>query len=266
MDQMMNNLYGGMGQQMSQSSSRQLMASPFGGMSGGRILTPMVGFPSLIIPSGMGMGLNMGMNMQMPQGGGGGGGSFYSSSMVISNGHQVYESTHSNVVNSNGVREERKTVRDSRTGEQSMSIGRHIHERGHVIEKKKNNYTGDEEENNEYINIEEEEADQFQREWQSKSQASRGQGGMLQLQHNQQRRQQQHQRPMLAITAGGESSSSNNSSARASPSTSHHISSKDKNKLKIKTPTGVFLKEKKDRKDRKDGGGGSGHKMKKMSK
>lgn len=47
-----------------------------------------------------------------------------------------------------------RSVQDSRTGLQELAIGHHLNERGHVVEKKKNRYTGDEEENHEFINLE----------------------------------------------------------------------------------------------------------------
>lgn len=111
--------------------------------------------------------------MQQVQAMPGNGTSFVSSSFISysSNGNnppQVYEETKMNHFGPGGVREERHTVRDSRTGVQKMKLGRHIQDRGHVMERSKNHYTGDEEENNEYINIEEEEASQFQQEWSSR--------------------------------------------------------------------------------------------------
>lgn len=127
--------------------------------------------------------------------------SFVSSSFISysSNGNQppqVYEETKMNHVGPSGVREERHTVRDSRTGLQKMKVGRHIQDRGHVMERSRNNYTGDEEENNEFINIEEEEAPQFQQEWSSRMSRAYPNG------QQQQYLQQAPQRTRLAITAG----------------------------------------------------------------
>lgn len=128
--------------------------------------------------------------------------SFVSSSFVSysSNGNQppqVYEETKMNHIGPGGVREERHTVRDSRSGLQKMKVGRHIQDRGHVIEKSRNNNTGDEEENNEFINIEEEEAPQFQQEWSSRMSRAYPNGGQ-----QQQYLQQAPQRARLAITSG----------------------------------------------------------------
>jgi len=100
--------------------------------------------------------------------------SYYCSSSVMSmstdmNGRpQIYESSHSTMAGPGGVKETRSSMRDSRTGLQKMSIGHHIEERGHVMERSRNAYTGEEEHNNEYINIEEEEAPQFNDEFRRK--------------------------------------------------------------------------------------------------
>ncbi|XP_054159795.1 myeloid leukemia factor 2-like [Oppia nitens] len=108
----------------------------------------------------------------------------YSSSMVsmstdFTGRPQVYESTHSSHSGPGGLRETRSTVRDSRSGLQKMSIGHHIADRGHVMERSRNHYTGEQEDNNEYINIEEEEADEFNSEFRQRMNVygSGGHGG-----------------------------------------------------------------------------------------
>lgn len=101
------------------------------------------------------------------------GSSFSSSTVVMSSGPngkpQVYSSTSSTKVGPNGIKETRKTLQDSRTGTKKMAIGHHIGERGHVIEREQNVYTGDAEERQEFINLEEEEAADFDREFQNKA-------------------------------------------------------------------------------------------------
>ncbi|XP_054061872.1 myeloid leukemia factor 1 isoform X6 [Rissa tridactyla] len=64
------------------------------------------------------------------------------------------------------VKETRKALRDSESGLQKMAIGHHIHDRAHVIKKSKNSKTGDEEMNQEFINLDETEARTFDEEWQ----------------------------------------------------------------------------------------------------
>ncbi|NXB89972.1 MLF1 factor, partial [Vidua chalybeata] len=65
-----------------------------------------------------------------------------------------------------GVKETRKALKDSESGLEKISIGHHIQDRAHVIKKSKNSKTGDEEMNQEFINLDESEADTFNEEWQ----------------------------------------------------------------------------------------------------
>lgn len=53
------------------------------------------------------------------------------------------------------MREVHRSVADSRTGVRKMAVGRHLGERGHVMEKEQNSFTGDAEEREEFINLEE---------------------------------------------------------------------------------------------------------------
>lgn len=99
----------------------------------------------------------------------------YSSSRVMtslpgSGGRpQVYEETKSSICGPNGVRETKETVKDSRTGLQQIKIGRHINDRGHLKQKKRNAYNGEEEEEDEYVNLDEEEAEEFHNEFDIKT-------------------------------------------------------------------------------------------------
>uniref|UniRef100_A0A8C3QNM7 Myeloid leukemia factor 1 n=1 Tax=Cyanoderma ruficeps TaxID=181631 RepID=A0A8C3QNM7_9PASS len=65
-----------------------------------------------------------------------------------------------------GVRETRKALKDSESGLEKIAIGHHIQDRAHVIKKSRNARTGDEEMNQEFINLDESEADTFDEEWQ----------------------------------------------------------------------------------------------------
>uniref|UniRef100_A0A2K5NHA9 Myeloid leukemia factor 1 n=1 Tax=Cercocebus atys TaxID=9531 RepID=A0A2K5NHA9_CERAT len=67
----------------------------------------------------------------------------------------------------NFIKETRKAMRDSDSGLEKMAIGHHIHDRAHVIKKSKNRKTGDEEVNQEFINMNENDARAFDEEWQS---------------------------------------------------------------------------------------------------
>ncbi|XP_077016999.1 myeloid leukemia factor 1 isoform X2 [Tamandua tetradactyla] len=65
-----------------------------------------------------------------------------------------------------GIKETRRALRDSDRGLEKMAVGHHIHDRAHVIKKSKNNRTGDEEVNQEFINMNESDAHAFDDEWQ----------------------------------------------------------------------------------------------------
>ncbi|XP_077294386.1 myeloid leukemia factor-like isoform X2 [Arctopsyche grandis] len=113
------------------------------------------------------------MNMNRLMTGGMMNNSFSSSTIVMSNGPdgrpQVFSSTSSTKVGPNGVKETRQTVEDSRTGTKKMTIGHHIDDRAHVIEREQNVQSGDLEERQEFINIDEEEADDFNHEFEQRS-------------------------------------------------------------------------------------------------
>lgn len=53
------------------------------------------------------------------------------------------------------IRETRRTVRDSDSGLEQMSIGHHIRERAHIMQRSRNHRTGDQEERQDYINMDE---------------------------------------------------------------------------------------------------------------
>lgn len=46
-----------------------------------------------------------------------------------------------------------------------MSIGHHIRDQAHIVERSKNYYTGEEEQQDQYVNLEEEEGQNFEEEW-----------------------------------------------------------------------------------------------------
>jgi len=103
------------------------------------------------------------------------GGTSFSSSTVVSmtsgpDGRpQVYKATSSTRTGPGGVKEVQRTVTDSVTGTKKMAIGHHIGERAHIIEREHNMHSGDQEERQDFINIEEDEAEEFNREWENKA-------------------------------------------------------------------------------------------------
>ncbi|XP_054984425.1 myeloid leukemia factor 1 isoform X2 [Sorex araneus] len=72
-----------------------------------------------------------------------------------------------------GIKETRKALRDSDSGVEKMSVGHHLRDRAHVIKKSKNSRTGEEEVNQEFINMSESDALAFDDEWQSEVLRSR---------------------------------------------------------------------------------------------
>ncbi|XP_043071890.1 myeloid leukemia factor isoform X3 [Drosophila grimshawi] len=94
---------------------------------------------------------------------------------------QIYQASSSTKTGPGGVRETRKTVQDSRTGMKKMAIGHHIGERAHIIEKEQDLRSGQLEERQEFINLDEEEAEQFDREFTTRATRGimpHGNGGM----------------------------------------------------------------------------------------
>lgn len=81
---------------------------------------------------------------------------------------QIYQASSSTKHGPHGVVETKKTVQDSRTGIKKMAIGHHIGERGHIVEREQNLREGTEEERQDFINLEEEEAEDFNREFMTK--------------------------------------------------------------------------------------------------
>ncbi|XP_056663585.1 myeloid leukemia factor 1 isoform X4 [Monodelphis domestica] len=66
-----------------------------------------------------------------------------------------------------GIKETRKALKDSDSGIEKMAVGHHIYDRGHVIRRERNSRTGDQELNQEFINMQESDAQNFNDEWQN---------------------------------------------------------------------------------------------------
>lgn len=97
--------------------------------------------------------------------------SFSSSSMVTysrvgDEPPKVFQATSQTRTAPGGVKETRKALKDSESGVEKISVGHHIQDRAHVIRRSKNSKTGDEEMNQEFINLDESEAGTFDEEWQ----------------------------------------------------------------------------------------------------
>jgi len=103
-------------------------------------------------------------------------GQFYSSSKVMSYSRggegdhpKYYEASSQITQGPDGVRQTRKSERNSETGTDRMAIGHHIHDRGHVVERIRNNQTNEREEKQNFINLDEDDRERFHQEWQSKA-------------------------------------------------------------------------------------------------
>lgn len=157
-------------------SMNSMFNQPFGGLMGpgmGTDLMPFGGGGGAMMPFGF---PNMNHLFQsMDQMGNNPNCHSYSSStvMTMTNGPdgrpQVYQASQSVRQGPGGVKETKKAVADSRTGVKKLAIGHHIGDRAHIIEREQNLRTGDQEERQDYINLDEEEADEFNNEWKEKA-------------------------------------------------------------------------------------------------
>lgn len=67
----------------------------------------------------------------------------------------MYKASSSTHTGPGGIKETKKSVSDSRTGVKKLAIGHHIGDRAHIVERQQNLYSGEREENQEFINLEE---------------------------------------------------------------------------------------------------------------
>ncbi|XP_041653796.1 myeloid leukemia factor 1 isoform X2 [Cheilinus undulatus] len=79
---------------------------------------------------------------------------------------KVFKATKSTRCAPGGIKETRQALLDSESGVQKMTIGHHIQDRGHVVEKKYNKKTGEREFIQDFQNLDESEAQTFDAEWQ----------------------------------------------------------------------------------------------------
>lgn len=78
---------------------------------------------------------------------------------------QVYQQSNEVKQGPNGLKETKSAVRDSRTGRHELAIGHHLQDKAHIKKKAKNVHTGEEEEGEDLINLEEHEAETFEQNW-----------------------------------------------------------------------------------------------------
>lgn len=95
---------------------------------------------------------------------------FSSSTVVSYSKHgegppKVFQSTSQTRSVPGGIRETRRSVRDSESGMEKVAIGHHIGDRAHIMERSRNRRTGDQEQRQDFINLEEADAGAFDEEW-----------------------------------------------------------------------------------------------------
>ncbi|KAM5142282.1 myeloid leukemia factor 2 isoform 1-T2 [Mantella aurantiaca] len=100
------------------------------------------------------------------------------SNMVGSGAPKVYQETSQTCTAPGGIRETRRTMRDSGSGMEQMSIGHHIGERSHIMQRALNHRTGDREDRQEFINMDEYDAADFNDEWHRETSRYRSQRGL----------------------------------------------------------------------------------------
>ncbi|XP_032401397.1 myeloid leukemia factor 1 isoform X1 [Xiphophorus hellerii] len=81
---------------------------------------------------------------------------------------KVFQATTSTRCAPGGIKETRQAFKDSDSGLEKMKIGHQIKDRRHVVEKRHNKQTGEEEIKQDFVNMDESEANSFDDEWQQK--------------------------------------------------------------------------------------------------
>lgn len=178
-DRLMRNMMQSMGMQMPMPMP---MPTPFGLIDdfgfGGQPSMQMHQNPfSAIMPHGFMSPMSMmmmdplqGMQQAMNMTNNGGGFSYCSSSVTSyttdeQGRPQVYQQSNEVKTGPSGVKETKSAIRDSRTGHQELAIGHHLNEKGHIKKKSKNVYSGEEEQGETFVGIDESEAESFEQNW-----------------------------------------------------------------------------------------------------
>lgn len=78
---------------------------------------------------------------------------------------QVYQQSSEVKQGPNGIKETKNAIRDSKTGHQELAIGHHMNEKARIKKKSKNVYTGEEEQAEDLVNLDENEAETFEQNW-----------------------------------------------------------------------------------------------------
>ncbi|CAF1137531.1 unnamed protein product [Adineta ricciae] len=149
-----------------------MIPSPFGGMNGlfdefGINSSPFAMMDRMMRATSNGLFLGGGSNTNGPVH------SFTSTTVMSYNGSDgrptVYQESTSRTRGPGGLEETRQAIRDSERGINKVQIGHRIGDRKHVIEREMNVETGQISENVELENLDEEQTDEFKREWRQRS-------------------------------------------------------------------------------------------------
>ncbi|XP_033113708.1 myeloid leukemia factor 2-like isoform X2 [Anneissia japonica] len=95
--------------------------------------------------------------------------SFTSYSNTGGGAPNIYQATSSTRQAPGGIKETRRSVRDSASGVEKMAVGHHINDRSHTIKKSRNARSNDTEEEQEFVNLDESDSRAFDEEWQAKT-------------------------------------------------------------------------------------------------
>ncbi|XP_055356932.1 myeloid leukemia factor 2-like isoform X1 [Paramacrobiotus metropolitanus] len=90
----------------------------------------------------------------------------------VNNGNgppKIYQASSSTCSAPGGIRQTRKIIRDSHSGIEKVTNGFHIGDRARLTERSRNHRTGQQDEEVEFINMNEEDAVAFQNEWRRKT-------------------------------------------------------------------------------------------------
>lgn len=181
---------------------------------------------------------NMQNALSMAHNGSNGGMSYCSSSVTSytrdeQGRMQVYQQSNEVKQGPDGLKETKSAVRDSRTGHQELSIGHHLKEKAHIKKKSKNAYTNEQEECEDFVGIDETEADAFEQNWQRQAQSfAHNRNPYEQLQYNNSSRSSRNNN-RLALT------SSANEDQLIPPVPHHHHHNHNHNHSPSHRPSGL---------------------------
>lgn len=248
-DRLMRNMMQSMGMQMP-------MMSPFFGDFDGPMQSPMQPMQQQsIMPHAFMSPMSMMMldpfqsmqTISMANNGSNNGSFSYCSSSVTSyttdeHGRpQVYQQSNEVKQGPGGLKEIKSAVRDSRTGHQELAIGHHLREKGHIKKKSRNVYTNEQEEADDFINIDESEAESFEQNWMRQARNASHSSSYNQLQYNNSRSSpSRNNRLALTSSAQEDRHHQNNSPSHHKQSTVSSlidkVAMKTKKKKKTKEP------------------------------